>query len=101
MVLVAQCLRDALTNGHASSPMTIKDDMRYSYGEYRTPKSSISSEDAKNAIKYVFDEGGSAVQHRIYVFYATYITSAWHESQHFIIEHGNTGYHMRYFDYWD
>ena len=94
-VLVAQCLRDSLVNGLASSPMTIKKDC--GYDGYNTN----ITENAKNAIKYVFDEGGSAIQHRIYVFYAPNIcSSAWHESQNFIYQYNKNGC-VRFFDYWN
>lgn len=97
MVLQAQCLRDALTNGLASSPMTIKDDMGYAYGEYRASKSETNnSEDARNAISYVFDQGGSAVQHRILVM-CVRNSSPWHYTQNKIIEYLT----VDYFDYWN
>lgn len=46
--------------------MTIKQTMGYEYSAYGNSKSvTDNSEDAKKAIEYVFDQGGSAVQHRI------------------------------------
>lgn len=67
MVLQAQCLRDALVSKYnGCTPMTIKQTMGYEYSAYGNSKSvTDNSEDAKKAIEYVFDQGGSAVQHRI------------------------------------
>ena len=67
MVLQAQCLRDALVMKYNNcTPMNIKDSMRYEYSAYRNSRSvTDNSEDAKRALEYVFDQGGSAIQHRI------------------------------------
>lgn len=83
MVYQAQCLRDALINNYNNcTPMTIKDDLRYAYGTYHASKSQTdNNEDAKKAIEYVFDQGGSAIQHRI-MFMCTqdyYDNGGWHK----------------------
>lgn len=93
-VLIAQCIRDALTYGYADSPMTVRKQMRYD------GYSSEITDNAKQAVRYVFDDGGMGVQHRILVMYATYITSEWHETQNFIVEIPCNGYSVRFFDYW-
>lgn len=82
MALQAQALRDTLVKKLSNStPMNIKDKMGYDYGHYNTPKSvTDKSEEAKKALRYVFDEGGSAIQHRI-IYMCTdwyYVPGKWH-----------------------
>ena len=91
-VLIAQCLRDALVSGLADSPMTIRKQMGYDGYKYDV------SDNARNAVRFIFDEGGVGVQHRIIYMYATYITSEWHETQEFIIEVPCLNYTVRFFD---
>lgn len=93
-LLIAQCLRDALVYGEASSPLTIRKEM--GYDGYNTNVSDI----AKQAVNYIFDQGGMAVRHRIYVMYATYISSPWHESLNFVYEQKCEHGDVRFFDYW-
>lgn len=89
--LIAQCIRDALVYGKCSSPMSIR--REFGYAGYNTNVTA----NARNAVKFIFDEGGMAVQHRILVMYnPTYCYSSWHESQHFIVAYGG----VRFFDYW-
>lgn len=82
MVLQAQCLRDALVSKYNNcTPMNIKDSMGYAYGEYGNSKSvTDNSEEAKKALEYVFDQGGSAVQHRIMLMCTDdyYNSGGWH-----------------------
>lgn len=92
MALVAQCLRDAFVTGGYSS---IKDVIS-SYGYYGSTSITPSST-CKEVINYVFDQGGSAVQHRILTFYASnYCSSSWHETQNFICSWD----YVRFFDSW-
>lgn len=92
MALVAQCLRDAyVTHGYSSISETISQ-----YGYYAS-MSVTPSQQCKDVVKYIFDQGGAAVQHRILVFYSTeYCSSSWHESQNFIVSCGS----VRFFDRW-
>lgn len=92
MALVAQCLRDAyVTHGYSSIEDTIA-----SYGYYGS-MSITPSASCKDAVRYIFDDGGAAVQHRVLVFYAPdYCSSPWHESQNYVTTYGS----VRFFDRW-
>ena len=49
--------------------------------------------------KYVFDDGGYAVKHKLlYMYNPNLCTSTWHESQVFVVEHGSGINRVRYFD---
>ncbi|HHU04594.1 MAG TPA: SH3 domain-containing protein [Fastidiosipila sp.] len=83
-VLVAQAIRDSMI--HDGIYNTTRIAQRWGYSAKVRPNISNAT---KRAVAYVFDEGGSAVQHSIYYFYASSRTySPWHESQKFIIEYG-------------
>ncbi len=83
-VLVAQAIRDSMI--HDGIYNTARIAQRWGYSAKVRPNISNAT---KRAVAYVFDEGGSAVQHPIYYFYASSRTySPWHESQKFIIEYG-------------
>lgn len=85
--LVAQCIRDAMNRSNTNSIDRIISEYQY-YGS-----TSISpNKNVKDAVSYIFDQNGSAVQHRVLVFYTG--TSSWHETQNFIIGCGN----VRFFD---
>ncbi len=85
--LVAQCIRDAMVRSNTTSIDEIISDYGY-YGSTATePNSAV-----KEAVSYIFDQGGSAVDHRIIVFYIG--QSAWHETQDFVTEYCG----MRFFD---
>lgn len=94
-VMIAQCLRDALVYGQCDKVSNLPSKMQYD-GYYawggREPTSI-----AKDAVKYVFDDGGMGVQHRIFVMYnPTICSSSWHESLNYIVTVGD----VRFFDYW-
>ncbi len=90
--LVAQAIRDTMINDGYNSVEHLRSSMGYYGSVYVTP-----NEDALNAVKFIFDEGGSAVQHDIIYFYAPAIcTSGWHESQEFVVAHNS----HRFFDRW-
>ena len=90
MALIAQCLRDTYIAGNYSSIA----DVIYSNGYYGSMSITPSST-CKEAVSYIFDQGGSAVQHSIRVFYASnYCTSSWHEAQKYVCSYG----YVRYFD---
>ncbi len=65
-VLVAQCIRDSMVKEGTNSAAVIK----RKYG-YTAPIRKSVSNTVKQAVTYVFDEGGSGVQHPIYYFYAS------------------------------
>ncbi len=87
--LVAQCLRDGMIYGGYQNASQVRAAYRY----YVSPQKP--NQYAVEAVQYVFDQGNSAVQHRILYFYAPKTTSSsFHESQNFVIEYGG----HRYFD---
>ena len=90
MALVAQCIRDTYVAGGYSSVIDVINQNGY-YGS----TSITPSETCKEVVSYIFDQGGSAVQHRIRVFYASnYCYSAWHEAQTYVCSSG----YVRFFD---
>ncbi|HZK41949.1 MAG TPA: hypothetical protein VFD14_03135, partial [Clostridia bacterium] len=81
-VLVAQCIRDSMVKEGVNSAAVIK--RRYGY---TAPVKRQVSQTVKDAVAYVFDQGGSGVQHPIYYFYASNLVQGrWHESQKFIVQ---------------
>ena len=81
-VLVAQCIRDSMVKEGTNSAAVIK----RKYG-YTAPIRKSVSNTVKQAVTYVFDEGGSGVQHPIYYFYASnLVRGRWHETQKFIVQ---------------
>lgn len=92
MALVAQSLRDAYVRGGYSNIASVISD----YGYYGST-SIKPSQTCKDVVNYIFDQGGSAVQHRVIAFYSTqYCSSPWHETQNFICQIGK----VRFFDLW-
>jgi hypothetical protein len=90
MALVAQCLRDTYVAGGYTNIADVIEENGY-YGSMSITPSST----CKEVISYIFDQGGSAVQHSIRVFYASnYCTSSWHEEQHYVCSYG----YVRFFD---
>lgn len=90
MALVAQCIRDTYVAGGYTSINDVLSQNGY-YGS----TSITPSAECKEVVSYIFDQGGSAVQHRVRVFYASnYCTSSWHEAQEFVCSIG----YVRFFD---
>lgn len=90
--LVAQAIRDTMISDGYKSVDSLRRSMGYYGSLYNTP-----NEDALNAVKFIFDEGGAAVQHNIVYFYAPAIcTSGFHESQEFVVAYNS----HRFFDRW-
>lgn len=85
--LVAQCIRDAMNRSNTTSI-----DRIISEYQYYAPTNKEPNQTVKDAVSYIFDQNGSAVQHRILCFYTG--TSGWHETQNFIVGCGN----VRFFD---
>lgn len=82
--LVAQCIRDTMVYKGYSSVASVRDGCKYSGSISKEP-----NQDVKNAVSFIFDDGGYAVRHRIYYFYAyKWCSSSWHETQPFIIQYG-------------
>ena len=90
--LVAQAIRDTMISDGYKSVESLRTSMGYYGSLYNTP-----NKDALNAVKFIFDEGGAAVQHNIVYFYAPAIcTSGFHESQEFVVAYNS----HRFFDRW-
>ena len=85
--LVAQAIRDAMNRSGTNSIDQIISQYQYSGSTSIEPNS-----DVRNAVSFIFDENGSAVQHRVLIFYTG--SSAWHETQTFIAQVGSE----RFFD---
>ncbi len=85
--LVAQCIRDAMNRSNTTSV-----DRIISEYNYYAPTNKAPNQKVKDAVSYIFDQNGSAVQHRILCFYTG--TSGWHETQNFIVGCDN----VRFFD---
>ena len=91
MALVAQCIRDTYVDGSYSSIAQLLKQNGY-YGSTSMAPSST----AMDVVNYIFDQGGSAVQHNIRIFYATNMcSSSWHESQEFVCQWN----YVRFFNY--
>ena len=91
MALVAQCIRDTYVNGSYSSIAQLLKVNGYYGSTAITP-----SQTAKDVVNYIFDQGGSAVQHNIRIFYATNMcSSSWHEAQDFVVQYN----YVRFFNY--
>lgn len=91
MALVAQCIRDTYVDGTYSSIAQLLRENGY-YGS----TSMAPSETAMEVVNYIFDQGGSAVQHEIRIFYASDLcSSAWHEAQEFVCQYN----YVRFFNF--
>ena len=90
--LVAQAIRDTMIADGYKSVESLRKSMGYYASIYNTP-----NQDALNAVKFIFDEGGAAVQHSIIYFYAPALCiSGFHESQEFVVDYSG----HRFFDRW-
>ena len=96
--LIAQCIRDAIVYNHAEIMKlhlsSSQGGMGYE-GYYTTEE---PGDWAKEAVKYVFDDGGVVARHRLMFMYDVSggFYSDWHETQHFILQYKTT----RFFDMW-
>lgn len=86
--LVAQTIRDSMNRSNTSSIDAIISEYQYFGSTSMEPTQTV-----KDAVSYIFDQNGSAVQHRVLCFYTG--TSAWHETQTFVIGCAN----VRFFDF--
>ncbi len=90
--LVAQAIRDTMISDGYKSVEAVRTGMGYYGSLYNTP-----NQDALDAVSFIFDQGGAAVQHNIIYFYAPALcTSGFHESQEFVVAHNS----HRFFDRW-
>lgn len=101
-VLVAQIIRDLMMYENTHKFDDIDEKYGFSGSSIPDPPQE-ATQDAKDAVAFVFDEGNSAVQHKIMCYYARdSMYSEWHESQHFIVEYqyrlGNYTFITRAFD---
>lgn len=87
--LVAQAIRDAMNRSNTTSIDTIISDY-----QYYAPTTKEPNQDVLDAVSYIFDQDGSAVQHRVLCFYTG--RSDWHETQNFLVQDGT----VRFFDLW-
>ena len=89
--IVAQAIRDTMNLEGYTSIQEVIDKYGYVGSTSITP-----NQDSIDAVNFIFDETGSAVQHRVLYFYATWINSDWHESQNFVVQYSC----VRFFDRW-
>lgn len=90
--LVAQTIRDTMVYDGYSSVESVRVNCGY-YGSL----SKAPNQDVLDAVSYIFDQGGAAVQHKLRYFYAYKICSSpWHESQNHVV----TYLDVKFFDRW-
>lgn len=89
--IVAQAIRDTMNLEGYTTIQEVIDNYGYVGSTKITP-----NQDSIDAVNFIFDQNGSAVQHRVLFFYATWITSDWHESQNFVCQYDC----VRFFDRW-
>ena len=99
-VFIAQCIRDALVYGYCKNPMDLRKSSANGGMGYDGYRENVNA-NAKNAVSYVFDNGGNAVQHRILVmctdeYYNAYPNN-WHSTQNYITKYEN----VLFFDSWN
>ena len=81
--LVAQCILNT-----AEAMDMRPDEVVTAPNQYASPAAEASQE-VKDAVSAVFDDGDMVTDEPIRFFYAPkYIYSAWHESKEFVLEHG-------------
>ena len=81
--LVAQCILNT------AEAMDLRpDEVVLAPNQYAAPAREVSQE-VKDAVGAVFDDGDMVTEEPIQWFYAPrYVSSAWHESKVFVLEHG-------------
>lgn len=90
-VLVAQAIRDSMVLTGVYNTGKIARQWGYT-AAVRDNVNDIT----KRAVAFVFDEGGSAVQHSIYYFYNFNLAAGrFHESQKFVVEYGGCRFFSR------
>ena len=90
--LIAQCVKDAMCFDNIGSVEEVIRDYHYD--------GSVdmgTSEECRQAVRYIFDDNRDAVQHRLMYMYNPYmVQSDFHESQNFILSYAG----VRFFDRW-
>lgn len=90
--ILAQTIRDNWLYAGYSSASEVQ------YGCQYSGWIDGANDDVENAITFIFDQGGVAVQHRIRYMYCTSMCySDWHETQNYILTYGD----VRFFDSWN
>lgn len=88
--LVAQTIHDTMIKDNNYDVMSIKISHAYSGKLIYEPNQNVL-----DAVAYIFDQGGMAVQHRLVYFYApARCSGTFHETQLFVVEYGG----HRFFD---
>lgn len=86
--LVAQAIRDTMVYKGFNSVSEVRQALKYSGNINNEP-----TQDVKDGVSLIFDQGGMAVKHTIFYFYnPAKCSSSFHESQKFIIEFGGHRY---------
>lgn len=85
--LIAQSIRDAMVRSDTSSIDQIINEYQYFGSTDFEP-----NQDAKDAVAFIFDQDGIAIQHRVLCFYIG--SSEWHETQTYLYQIGG----VRFFD---
>lgn len=90
--LIAQCVKDAMCfDGYTSVAEVIRE------CRYDGSTDIGTSDECRQAVRYIFDENHDAVQHRMLYMYNPYmVQSSFHESQNFILSYAG----VRFFDRW-
>ena len=90
--LIAQCVKDAMCfDGIGSVADVIRD------YHYDGSTEMGTSEECRQAVRYIFDDNRDAVQHRLMYMYNPYmVQSDFHESNNFILSYAG----VRFFDRW-
>lgn len=90
-VLVAQAIRDSMTLTGVYNTSQIA----RQWGYTAAIRDNINAT-TKKAVAFVFDEGGSAVQHSIYYFYNPSLSAGrFHETQKFVVAYGGCRFFSR------
>ena len=90
--LVAQAIKDMYILGNHPSIDSVRRNTGYSGSITKG-----TNQDAKDAVAYIFDQGGYAVKHRVLYFYAPqYARGSFHETQNFVVQYGG----HKFFDRW-
>ncbi len=85
--LIAQSIRDAMVRSGTSSIDRIISEYQYFGSTDYEP-----NQDVKDAVSFIFDQDGVAIQHRVLCFYIG--SSEWHETQTYLYQIGG----VRFFD---
>lgn len=89
--LVAQAIRDTMIRDGVPTVEQVRTGYGYCGGLNNNP-----NQDVLDAIEYIFDQGGAAVQHNLMYFYETRLCSSdWHETQNYVVTYNTTKFFDR------